>query len=783
MDFIDIDIDGKNIRIPEFASDKSIQQIHKVLKEQLKVSLGNKDGKAIAKLLSTRNTQSQKIAAAEEKARKKEQKIAERTAKAQEDANNELKKHGQKLDANQGILKKAMDNLAGSGGVFGSAMGGISKFARFISPLTAAFAGLVKGVQAAFKFLMRLGRLENTLFRTGLSGFSDRDGQVATGVSTFAKQALDANLSIDQFAELTQQFATAAGEFGTQTLSDAINSTQNLIKEQGFLGLSVNEMAGATAEVSDVLRQLGFDQTMQSGTIATQTVQLLRTTQAFTKLTNASNELIRTLTLQASQVNSFTNALQMLDGGNRLSTLEAAQTAFAGLAAFGEGAGSELAMAVSDAIGKGGLQFTQFGQDLQAVSPGLFASLQNLSEVVKADGDVIGALDDFKDAIKDVDEGQRPFLRNLMIAGVPMADFVTRLANMSDIIDDNSFSIMEETKARETAGQLGKIQAELAQIIAKVKTAFTSLLVSFLTPDVINGFATVMEVVMGALDKLANYIKGDFFDGLNGYMHKIGNFISQLFDGSMFNNIIGGMSTGLTDMFVAILSKAMALVTPGGHDGDTFKLLDQHMASYKDATGKMKGMSPGNPQYAQLQKQQSDAIKAMYLAEGGYKKDEIDKYIKTGKDTSGLRNMDRFMRGKGFFGFGYGDSNLDHKAALVDSIGQYGYSFDDQPKKQVPSGTGFKDSEYVPGSANYDNPYANKFGRVEAMDFGTSVTKSNIKIMPMMGDANNPSKTVNEKLLDEYIKANELTAEQTLELRKMYNELIKIQTNTKETQT
>ena len=53
MDFIDIDIDGKNVRIPEFASDKSIQQIHKVLKEQLKVSLGNKDGKAIAKLLSS----------------------------------------------------------------------------------------------------------------------------------------------------------------------------------------------------------------------------------------------------------------------------------------------------------------------------------------------------------------------------------------------------------------------------------------------------------------------------------------------------------------------------------------------------------------------------------------------------------------------------------------------------------------------------------------------------------------------------------------------------------
>ena len=781
MDFIDIDIDGKNVRIPEFASDKSIQLISKILKEQLKVAVGNKDGKAIAKLLSTRNVEEKKTQTAEQKERDRQKKRDANQKLAADKAYKQQQEHGKKLDANQGVLKKAMDNLAGSGGVFGSAMGGISKFARFISPLTAAFAGLVKGVQAAFKFLMKLGRLENTLFRTGLSGFADRDGQVATGVSTFAKQALDANLSIDQFAELTQQFATAAGEFGTQTLSDAIGSTQKLIKEQGFLGLSVNEMAGATAEVSDILRQLGFDQTMQSGTIATQTVQLLRTTQAFTKLTNASNELIRTLTLQASQVTSFTNALQMLSGGDRLSTLESAQTAFAGLAAFGEQTGGDLSQALSDAIGKGGLQFTQFGQDLQAVSPGLFASLQNLAETVKADGDVIGALDSFKDSIKDVDEGQRPFLRNLMIAGVPMADFVTKLANMSDIIDDNSFSIMEETKARETAGQLGKVQAELAQIIAKVKTAFTSLLVSFLTPDVINGFASVMEMVMGALDKLANYIKGDFFDNLNGYMHKIGNFISQLFDGSMFNNVIGGMSTGLTDMFVAILSKAMALVTPGGHNADTFKLLDQHMASYKDATNKMKGMSPGNPQHAVLAKQQADAIKAMFLAEGGYDKDQIDQYLATGKDTSFGKNMNRFMRGKGFMSAGYGDTNFDHQAALQDSIGQYGYSFNDQPKKQMTT-TGFKDSDYVPGSSTYTNPYAGKF----QMDTGmstTSATKSNIKIMPMFGDANNPSKTVNEKLLEEYIKANELSAEQTAELRKMYNELIKINSNTKETQT
>jgi hypothetical protein len=291
-----------------------------------------------------------------------------------------------------------------------------------------------------------------------------------------------------------------------------------------------------------------------------------------------------------------------------------------------------------------------------------------------------------------------------------------------------------------------------------------------------------MEMVMNAMDTLANYIKGDFFNGLNGYMHKIGNFISQLFDGSMFNNVIGGMSTGLSDMFVAILSKAMALVTPGGHNADTFKLLDQHMASYKDATNKLEGGNLAPPEREALAKQQMNAIKAMFLAEGGYDKSEIDTYLATGKDTSGSKNMNRFMRGKGNFSIGYGDTNLDHQAALQDSIGQYGYSFNDQVKKQS-SGTGFKDTNYVPTDTQMSGQYTGMFSNNQASNTGMSATKSNIKIMPMFGDSNNPDKTVNEKLLEAYIKANELSADQITELRKMYNELIKINSNTKETAT
>ena len=49
MKYIDIELDGKQVRIPEFAYEESIQQISKILKEQLRVAAG--DSKLISKIL------------------------------------------------------------------------------------------------------------------------------------------------------------------------------------------------------------------------------------------------------------------------------------------------------------------------------------------------------------------------------------------------------------------------------------------------------------------------------------------------------------------------------------------------------------------------------------------------------------------------------------------------------------------------------------------------------------------------------------------------------------
>ena len=53
MKYIDIELDGKQVRIPEFAYEESIQQIAKILKDQLKVAAG--DTKLISKILKEGN--------------------------------------------------------------------------------------------------------------------------------------------------------------------------------------------------------------------------------------------------------------------------------------------------------------------------------------------------------------------------------------------------------------------------------------------------------------------------------------------------------------------------------------------------------------------------------------------------------------------------------------------------------------------------------------------------------------------------------------------------------
>ena len=577
-DKIRILIDGKEVEIPEFAYDSTLKKLIETVDKKLsaKISESVREEKKGTKAI-------EKLTKAEEASKKSEE--AHRKAqekKSKQDASNTNLIKGaldKSSKANTGLIEKLLQGTAGAGGVFGGVLGGLSKFGKFLNPVTAGLAGLAQGLVSAVKFLLRLGQLDNTLFRRGLGGITSNagfgGGGVATGVASLATQAYDASLTLDQFAEMVQEFATTAGEFGTQTISDAIVGVQKLTREQGYLGLSNQELAAATGETADVLRQLGFNFENNGSAIAQNTVSVLQVSQAFTKVTNTSSDLIRQLTIQASQVEAFTNALRMLPSEVRRSTLQSAQMGFAGLASFGEEAGGQLTTALAEGIGRGGLQFTQFGQDLARVSPALLTGLQNIQDAASNNGDVAGALDSFRTSIADVDSSSRQFLRALEISGDPMAKFVIKLANLNETIDDVTFKQLANLRNQISPDELGKAQLQLRLAIEKVKTAFQKLLIAFITPETVKGFGIVVDNVSKYLGKLADYLKGDAFNIINGAFRKLINFFT-------------GMGPKLGSAISVGINRGLAVALPGGTNEEDLANYDKLMKAYQnaDADGK-----------------------------------------------------------------------------------------------------------------------------------------------------------------------------------------------------
>ena len=583
-DTIPIEVDGKRIEIPEFAYEKTMQEVLKVLKDtgvkiQRNQAQQKKEIKTAEELVKAQiqaNKDAKAQASKENTADKKNLEAQKGTTEALDKVNKTMKANGQ---AQKGFLEKALNATAGTGGVFGGVLGGLTKFGKFLNPVTAGLAGLAKGIMAAVKFFLRLGQLDNQLFRQGF--VIEPDQGVAGGIASFAAQANDAGLRLEQAAELAGQFATAFGEFGTKTVFKAIESTGNLIREQGYLGLSTAEIASAVAESADVFRQLGMDLEGNPEAIAGMTTNLLQSSQAFSRLTNTSADLIRQTVIQASTMEAFTNALNMLPAQIRGATLQSAQTAFAGLAGFGP-LGGELTTALSEGIGRGGLQFTQFGQDLARVAPNLLGGLQNIANTVQNGGDVGSALDDFRKGVIDVNDNNRQFLRALEISGDPMAKTIINLANLAETIDDADMKMMAGFREGIEAPALGKAQAKLRVVIERLKAAFDKLFIAFMNQNVVDGFLETIEFVEAGLMKFVNYLKGDGFKAITGAFNKLVGFLSN--PGQGFNSLLEGMLGTVGQGISAMISRLIATNIAGGTDEDDLANYDAKLKAYQTAT-------------------------------------------------------------------------------------------------------------------------------------------------------------------------------------------------------
>tara|TARA_B100000989_G_scaffold156330_1_gene116673 strand:+ start:13027 stop:15279 length:2253 start_codon:yes stop_codon:yes gene_type:complete len=691
-DYVRINVDGKDVEIPEFAYEKTMQEVLKVLKDSkllnLKQTTDNKKEIKTAEELVKAQLQANKEARARGTL---ENTLDKKNLAAQKDQNEAINKQTKAIKENgkaqQGFLEKALNATAGSGGVFGGVLGGLTKFGKFLNPVTAGLAGLAKGIMAAVKFFLRLGQLDNTLFRRGF--VIEPDQGVAGGIASFAAQAADAGLRLEQAAELAGEFATTFGEFGTKTVFQAIESTSDLIREQGYLGLSTAEIAAAVAESADVFRQLGMDLQGNPEQIAAMTTNLLQSSQAFSRLTNTSADLIRQTVIQASSMEAFTNALNMLPSQIRGATLQSAQTAFAGLAGFGP-LGNELASTLSDSIGRGGVQFTQFGQDLARVAPNLMSGLQNLGDAVQGNGDVGQALDDFRKGVIDVNDNNRQFLRALEISGDPMAKTIINLANLAETIDDADMKMMAGFREGIEAPALGKAQAKLRVVIERLKAAFDKLFIAFMNENVVNGFLKTIEFVEEGLMKFVNYLKGDGFKAIRNAFNGLVNFISN--PGAGFNSLLEGMTKTVGQGISAMIQRLLAVNIAGGDN-------EESLAKYDKMVESLRG--------AETEEERKKLIDQYYTELGGREKVSGAVMKKSGAEGS-------FNRKKL-----YEVDEAYKRYKLEQQIGQYfGGSIFGNKKPTEADVSKEKNKQDIDAPAQI-----------------ASTRRSNIRIMPMFGDA------------------------------------------------
>ena len=708
---IDIELDGGTVRIPEFAMDKSIQTLIQLAKQQgFKTGEIEKADKRTAtvlsrmeKVLTSQAKQVDQQAKEEKKQTKLQQKETNESTKVRKAIDDSTKSNSEKLEK---LAEKIGDK--NTGGLLGGVVGKLGIFSKFLSVGAAAVGGFVTAITTAFKFLMRLGKLEGGLFRTGFFNFAAQDG-VAQGIASLGMMATRAGMTMEQAAEFTGQFAKAMDAFGTKSIVDAAVTTQDLLREQGFLALSLQEINGIVGEQAEVFARAGLQVGNNGQRLAMHSVEIARTTQAFSELTKTSADAIRNIVIQNSSNEVFLNRLNMLPDEIRESALRSSQQAFAGLAAFGEESGGALANILSQGIGFGDLGFVEGFRELTVTSPQLADSLRGLNNTIIGGGNVADSLDDFRKSILNVSDSERQRLQALAIMGDSMSQTVLQLINQQALISDetNNFVRMMQEASRMEPGELAEAQVKLSNALTLLTAQFQKLALAFLTESNIQAFNSIITSITNFVTEMSK--DGGLFSTISAsitkamentteFMKKVKDFFSNGLDG--MTNFI---TTALTGGISAGIARGVALALPGGDDSDKLK-------EYDALVDKLKQFPSNLDELTTQQKADRQAIINQLLEASGFGKFKTIDGVRM--PTTGRNAQERPM------------TEAEIENTLQRMIGEY-YSG---------SITGYKaPGSTTPVTGDDANPPGDQSGTQESMG-NEGAFRSKIRIMPMFGD-------------------------------------------------
>ena len=709
---IDIELDGGTVRIPEFAMDKSIQTLIQLAKQQgFKTGEIEKADKRTAtvlsrmeKVLTSQAKQVDQQTKEEKKQTKLQKKDTDESSKVRKAIDDSTKSNSEKLEK---LAEKIGDKNAG--GLLGGVVGKLGVFSKFLSIGAAAIGGFVTALTTAFKFLMRLGKLEGGLFRTGFFNFAAQDG-VAQGIASLGMMATRAGMTMEQAAEFTSQFAKAMDAFGTKSIVDAAVTTQDLLREQGFLALSLQEINGIVGEQAEVFARAGLQVGNNGQRLAMHSVEIARTTQAFSDLTKTSADVIRNIVIQNSSNEVFLNRLNMLPDEIRESALASSQQAFAGLAAFGEESGGALANILSQGIGFGDLGFVEGFRELTVTSPQLADSLRGLNNTIIGGGNVADSLDDFRKSILNVSDSERQRLQALAIMGDSMSQTVLQLINQQQLLSEetNSFVKMAQKMSTLKPEELAEVQVKLSNALTLLTAQFQKLALAFLTEQNITAFNNIITSITDFVTEMSTRDGGLFstisssitkaMENTTSFMQKVKDFFSNGLDG--MTNFI---TTALTNGISAGISRGVALALPGGDDSDKLK-------EYDALVDKLKQFPSNLDDLTTQQKADRQAIINQLLEASGFGKFKTIDGVR--QPTTGRNAQERPM------------TEAEIENTLQRMIGEY-YSG---------SITGYKaPGSTTPVTGDDANPPGDQSGTQESMG-NEGAFRSKIRIMPMFGD-------------------------------------------------
>ena len=399
-----------------------------------------------------------------------------------------------------------------------------------------------------------------TLNDVGMN-FASRSEEGANSMVELARQASNANLSIDQFSDLLSKNTAVAIAIGTEQFANISKSVREAAIQFGQYGMTIDQLNEFTGDYLDMQRMNGMLQNMTQAEQTARSNEYLQSLTNLTRVTGLSRRQIAD-SLKAQQAEgTFRAYLLSLDEETRKSVQANAEAAMAVFASIpgGDQVGEAFGQIISGLPAAG----TEFGQQLARIGAHQeMAALEELGRQVRngeiskeqAQQQSLNILGSIKDNEKfrqqlmvmarSQDEGAKSF-----------AGFIGNLQGADMAAIRNQISQDGTTKAFNNMGE----------IFNKFGTIFDQIISGILSdPTVGKAINDMFKAMQDAGDGLATTLKSkaipDFVSAINGFV--TGGGIKKLTDG--FQNIVEAVSKFIDTITNFDLSTALF----GAKEGD-----------------------------------------------------------------------------------------------------------------------------------------------------------------------------------------------------------------------